>query len=84
MDEGDADGRFAAPYGEVRQKNDALAPRSREEFVAYVLGHLPVFPPQYVEIKRVNVGLSAPSEEEADELELGRNVCALSDQAPLA
>jgi len=78
LDEDDGQGRFAAPYGQVRQQNDALVPRSKEEFTAYVLGNLPVFPPQYVEIKRVNIGLVHPTEEQAGELELGRNICALS------
>lgn len=39
---------------------------------------LPTFPPQYVDIKRVNAGLLHPDEEKASELELGRNICALS------
>lgn len=78
LDEDDGQGRFAAPYGQVRQDNDALVPRSREEFATYVLGNLPVFPPQYVEIKRVNIGLVHPDEEQASELELGKNICALS------
>jgi glyoxylase-like metal-dependent hydrolase (beta-lactamase superfamily II) len=78
LDEDDGQGRFAAPYGQVRRQNDALVPRSKEEFTAYVLGNLPVFPPQYVEIKRVNIGLVHPTEEQASELELGRNICALS------
>jgi hypothetical protein len=44
----------------------------------FVLSNLPIFPPQYVEIKRVNIGLSHPSEEQAEALELGKNICALS------
>jgi hypothetical protein len=36
-------------------------------------------PEQYIEIKRVNIGLSQPNEQEASELELGKNICALSD-----
>lgn len=79
LDEGDTDGRFAAPYSVVQETNEALAPRTREEFVEFVLSHLPTFPPEYVEIKRVNIGLVAPTEEEASELELGKNICALSD-----
>jgi hypothetical protein len=51
---------------------------SEEEFRSFVLGNLPEFPPQYVEIKRVNIGLRIPSEAEAEELELGKNVCALA------
>jgi len=79
LDEGGDDGIYAATYSEVREQNDGLAPRSREEFINYVLGHLPTFPEQYVEIKRVNVGLMQPDEEKAAELETGKNVCALSD-----
>lgn len=77
--EGTRDGIFAAPYSQVRQDNDALKPRTLEEFSEYVLGNLPVFPPEYVEIKRVNAGLVDPDEEKASELELGKNVCALAD-----
>ncbi len=79
MDEADSVGRFAATYGTVKQQNDGLAPRSREEFIAFVLAHLPTFPPQYVDIKRVNIGLMSPDEEQAAELETGKNVCALSE-----
>jgi glyoxylase-like metal-dependent hydrolase (beta-lactamase superfamily II)/rhodanese-related sulfurtransferase len=79
LDEETGNGIFAAPYGQVRQQNDGLKPRSREEFIDYVLSHLPVFPPEYVEIKRVNIGLVTPTEEQASELELGKNICALSD-----
>jgi hypothetical protein len=43
-----------------------------------VLSHQPVFPPEYVEIKRVNIGLVEPGEGKASELELGKNICALA------
>jgi len=43
-----------------------------------VLSHLPNMPEQYIQIKRVNAGLAHPGEAEASELELGKNVCALS------
>lgn len=79
LDEGDADGIFMAPYGVVRQQNDALRPRTLAQFTDYVLANLPTFPPEYVQIKRVNAGLAQPNEEEAGELELGRNICALAD-----
>lgn len=72
-------GVFAAPYSQVKADNDGLKPRSLAEFTHYVLSHLPVFPPEYVEIKRVNAGLAHPNEETASELELGKNICALSD-----
>lgn len=78
LDEGSADGVFAAPYAEVRASNDALRPRDEAEFTSYVLSHLPVFPAEYVEIKRVNIGLVTPCEGKAGELELGKNICALA------
>jgi glyoxylase-like metal-dependent hydrolase (beta-lactamase superfamily II)/rhodanese-related sulfurtransferase len=78
LDEGN-DGIFAKAYAEVREINEALTPRSREEFTDFVLSHLPVFPDEYVEIKRVNIGLTVPTPAQAEELELGKNICALSD-----
>lgn len=79
LDEADEAGRVAAPWGVVRRTNTSLAHlESAEAFRSFVLGNLPEFPPQYVEIKRVNIGLRAPSEAEAEELELGKNVCALA------
>ncbi len=79
LDEGDVDGVFMARYSTVRQQNDALRPRTLAEFTDYVLGNLPTFPPEYVQIKRVNAGLAQPSEAEASELELGKNICALAN-----
>lgn len=78
LDEAGADGVFSAPYAAVAATNDALRHRDLAEFTAYVLGHLPVFPPEYVQIKRVNIGLLEAGEQLADELELGKNICALS------
>jgi len=78
LDEGTSEGIFAAPYAEVKATNEALRPRDEAEFTSYVLSHLPVFPPEYVEIKRVNIGLVVPCEGKAAELELGKNICALA------
>jgi len=47
-------------------------------FAAYIASSLPDFPPQYVDIKRVNAGLLEVDEDRASQLELGKNVCALS------
>ena len=78
LDEADTQGIFTATYGLLKAANDALRPRSLEAFNAWVLGNLPYFPPEYVQIKRVNAGLVQPSEQEASELELGKNICALT------
>jgi glyoxylase-like metal-dependent hydrolase (beta-lactamase superfamily II)/rhodanese-related sulfurtransferase len=78
QDEDGGNGIFAETYATVKNQNVALMPRSLEEFTGYVLGSLPHFPKEYVEIKRVNAGLSQPDEAAASELELGKNICALS------
>ncbi len=78
--EADAEGLFRATLGELRRGNEGLGmvARGRDAFVHYILSELPEFPEQYVDIKRVNAGLLTPDEEKASELELGRNLCALS------
>ena len=84
LDEADDAGRFAAPLEELKKGNDglvALLRETEEGFVRYLLRSLPEFIPEYVEIKRVNAGLSPVSDEDAAILELGKNVCALSQAA---
>jgi glyoxylase-like metal-dependent hydrolase (beta-lactamase superfamily II)/rhodanese-related sulfurtransferase len=78
--EEDEAGLFAAPLGALRASNAGLreAARGEDAFVRWVLASLPVFPPAYVEMKRVNLGLAAADDERASELEIGRNVCALA------
>jgi len=74
-------GLFAATLDELNKSNPGLqrlAQESEEGFVRYLLDNLPPFMPEYVDIKRVNAGLLAPSEDKASELELGKNVCGLA------
>jgi len=73
-------GLFAAPLGELKQQNEGLlmVQKSEEEFVEYILSSLPEFPEEYIDIKRVNAGLLEAGEAKASELELGKNICALS------
>lgn len=71
------DGLYAMTLDELWQRNTDLQV-GKEEFIEFVLTHLPNMPQQYIEIKRVNAGLSRPDEQQAMELELGKNVCALS------
>jgi glyoxylase-like metal-dependent hydrolase (beta-lactamase superfamily II)/rhodanese-related sulfurtransferase len=77
--EANEDGVFMKRVADLWRDNIGLQFENRERFIAYVLAHLPQMPEQYVEIKRVNIGLSQPDEQEASELELGKNVCALTD-----
>jgi glyoxylase-like metal-dependent hydrolase (beta-lactamase superfamily II)/rhodanese-related sulfurtransferase len=74
-------GLFAATLDELNESNPGLqrlSQESEESFVRYLLDNLPPFLPEYVDIKRVNAGLLAPSEDKASELELGKNVCGLA------
>jgi glyoxylase-like metal-dependent hydrolase (beta-lactamase superfamily II) len=73
-------GLFAATLGELKKENEGLlmAQKTAEEFVEYILASLPKFPEEYVDIKRVNAGLLEVGESKASELELGKNICALS------
>lgn len=75
-----ADRTIAAPFGELLRSNAALAIAGRAEFLAWA-GRPNAFPESYRVIKAVNVGLRELSEREADELELGRNECAVSRPA---
>jgi glyoxylase-like metal-dependent hydrolase (beta-lactamase superfamily II) len=77
--EADEAGRYAARLGDIMRTNEGLqqAQKEEQEFVRYILASLPRFPPQYIEIKRVNLALVEADEEKAAELELGKNVCAL-------
>jgi glyoxylase-like metal-dependent hydrolase (beta-lactamase superfamily II)/rhodanese-related sulfurtransferase len=81
LDEANESGVFAAPLAELNRTNDGLLALARESeagFVRYLLESLPEPISEYVDIKRVNAGLLAPTEEEAARLELGKNVCALA------
>lgn len=77
-DEAGDDGVFGKPLADLWVDNPGLRFTDKDEFIEYVLGHLPWMPEEYVEIKRVNAGLSTPDEDEAGELELGKNICAVS------
>ncbi|MDW8319293.1 MAG: MBL fold metallo-hydrolase [Anaerolineae bacterium] len=77
--EANADGLYVKRLRDLWRENHSLQFQGKQQFVDYMLSHLPYMPPQYVEIKRVNIGLSHPTVDEADELELGKNICALSD-----
>jgi glyoxylase-like metal-dependent hydrolase (beta-lactamase superfamily II) len=70
------DGIVATTLGEARQKNPVFQSRSEQEFLDYVLGHLPPQPPVYHEIRRANLGRLVFDAERAIEAELGPNQCA--------
>jgi glyoxylase-like metal-dependent hydrolase (beta-lactamase superfamily II)/rhodanese-related sulfurtransferase len=81
LNEADHTGRFAASLDDLKRRNDGLVVLQRESeegFTRYLIESLPKFIPEYVDIKRANAGLLTPNEDEAATLELGKNVCALS------
>ncbi len=75
----DGNGVFRATLGELKQRNPGLLKLAEGEaaFRDYILANLPEFPVAYVEIKRANAGLTTPDERKAQELELGKNICAV-------
>ncbi|MDP1928238.1 MAG: MBL fold metallo-hydrolase [Thiobacillus sp.] len=75
----DDKGIFHATLGDLKRHNPGLLKLAEGEkgFCNYILANLPEFPPAYIEIKRANAGLASPNEREAQELELGKNICAV-------
>ncbi|NTV94065.1 MAG: MBL fold metallo-hydrolase [Thiobacillus sp.] len=80
MLEANEQGCYRARLGDLRSHNEGLRMLAEgpAAFDAYILGSLPAHPPSYDEIRRVNTGLLQVDEAKASELELGRNLCALS------
>lgn len=76
---GDANGVYQATLGDLKQRNPGLLKLAEGEaaFCDFILASLPDFPEAYVEIKRANAGLTHPDERKKQELELGKNICAL-------
>jgi glyoxylase-like metal-dependent hydrolase (beta-lactamase superfamily II)/rhodanese-related sulfurtransferase len=78
--ESDPRGAYVVPLAALAARNEGarMALGDLASFASYIQSSLPVFPPQYVDIKRVNAGLLEVDEDRARELELGKNVCALA------
>jgi glyoxylase-like metal-dependent hydrolase (beta-lactamase superfamily II) len=72
-----ADHAIGAPFGQLLRENEALRITDGEAFARWVSSHTNVFPEAYRIIKAVNVGLHSVDDREAEELEAGRNECAL-------
>ena len=79
FEEANGEGVYTKRLADLWRENIGLQFEHQDHFITYVLTHLPQMPEKYVEIKRVNIGLTQPDERMASELELGKNVCALSD-----
>ena len=82
MKEACKDHVFARTLKELKQTNEDLkmAEQSYEVFYDFILAHLPKFPKEYIDIKRINLGLLHPSKEEGATFEAGKNICALGQK----
>jgi len=65
------------PFGTLLRENEILRIQDPEVFLHHILSKKAPFPEAYKKIKAINVGLATPGKEEVDELEVGRNECAL-------
>jgi glyoxylase-like metal-dependent hydrolase (beta-lactamase superfamily II)/rhodanese-related sulfurtransferase len=76
---GDRDGVYQATLGQLKRRNPGLLKLAEGEaaFCDFILASLPEFPEAYIEIKRANAGLARPDQRKAQELELGKNICAV-------
>jgi glyoxylase-like metal-dependent hydrolase (beta-lactamase superfamily II) len=71
------DRAVAGTFGDMVRDNVALRITGWEEFAAWVRRQAGSFPEAYKTIKAVNVGLLTVDDRQAEELEVGRNECAL-------
>ncbi|MCJ7629310.1 MAG: MBL fold metallo-hydrolase, partial [Longimicrobiales bacterium] len=65
------------PLGPLLESNPALKIQDRDEFIRFILGQKAPFPEHYRKIQALNVGLAPIVQTEVNELEVGRNECAL-------
>lgn len=68
----------AAPFGELKRSNPGLAHADEASFTTWVAARCASFPGGYRRIKAANLGLERIDEWEAQELETGKNQCALA------
>ena len=73
-----ADQTVAARFGALRRSNPGLGFAEEREFAAWVAARCTDFPDAYRTLKTANLGLVRLAEDEAEELESGRNQCALA------
>ena len=76
-DERGKDQAIGAAFGPLQESNKPLAMTDLETLTEWIRNKTGSAPDAYRRIKAVNVGLLEVSEEEATELEVGRNECAV-------
>jgi glyoxylase-like metal-dependent hydrolase (beta-lactamase superfamily II) len=72
-----ADHAVGAPFAELRRANEPLAIEDRSTFRRWVMSRQSKPPEAYPIIKAVNVGLRQVDAMQAEELEAGKNECAV-------
>lgn len=75
-----ADHSVAGRFGDLLASNPALGMTDKAAFIAWATGKASV-PENYRMIKAVNAGLESVTAEQATELEVGRNECAVARPA---
>jgi glyoxylase-like metal-dependent hydrolase (beta-lactamase superfamily II)/rhodanese-related sulfurtransferase len=70
-------GAVGIPFGDLLRDNEILRIQDPEVFLHHILAQKAPFPEAYRKIKAINVGLAPVVDTEIDELEIGRNECAL-------
>jgi glyoxylase-like metal-dependent hydrolase (beta-lactamase superfamily II) len=76
-DERRADSSIGATFGALCRDNEPLGITDAGAFKAWVLARTGKFPATYRRIKAINLGLETVDDVEAEELEAGKNECAL-------
>jgi glyoxylase-like metal-dependent hydrolase (beta-lactamase superfamily II) len=76
-DERRDDRSIGVRFGTLTAANEALQFREEADFVAWIERHAASFPDAYRTIKAINAGLQQASAKELEELEAGKNECAL-------
>ena len=61
---------------ELLNDNQAFKIDSEQEFVAYIINNLPITPPNYEQIKNINLNLMQLPRQMGEQLEFGPNRCA--------
>ena len=76
-EERNADHTVGAPFGPLPSRNEPLAIKDEKAFTDWVMSRVGEAPDAYRRIKAINLGLEKVTEPEAEELDAGKNQCAL-------
>lgn len=71
------DGAVSAPLGELVLRNPSLRFQDEHAFSVWIAANRTAVPPAYRAMKEINLGILSAGERESDELESGKNECAI-------